>query len=82
MAINHGLTTRTITRGFTLLELLVVIAVIALGTAGVALAMHDSGQTLVEREATRLAALLDAARGQSRATGGVVSWEAKLGPKS
>lgn len=62
-------------RGFTLLELLVVIAVIALGTAGVALAMRDSGQTLVEREATRLAALLDAARGQSRATGVMVTWE-------
>lgn len=64
------------TRGFTLLELLVVIAVIALGTAGVAMAMRDSGQTLVEREATRLAVLLDAARGQSRATGTAVTWEA------
>jgi general secretion pathway protein H len=62
-------------QGFTLLELLVVVAVIALGTAGVALAMRDSGQTLLEREATRLAALLDAARSQSQATGSVVSWE-------
>jgi general secretion pathway protein H len=71
-----------INRGFTLLELLVVIAVIALGTAGVALAMRDSGQTLVEREAIRLAALLDAARSQSRATGTVVSWEFKLDDKN
>jgi general secretion pathway protein H len=62
-------------RGFTLLELLVVIAVIALGTAGVAVSMRDSSQTMVEREATRLAALLDAARGQSRATGVMVTWE-------
>jgi general secretion pathway protein H len=53
-------------------------AVIALGTAGVALAMRDSGHTLIEREATRLAALLDAARSQSRATGTLVSWEATL----
>ena len=60
--------------GFTLLELLVVIAVIALGTAGVALAMRDSGQTQLEREALRLAALLDAARSQSRASGVVVTW--------
>jgi general secretion pathway protein H len=60
----------------------VVIAVIALGTAGVALAMRDSGQTLVEREATRLAALLDAARGQSRATGVVVTWESGLDAKN
>ena len=68
--------------GFTLLELLVVIAVIALGTAGVALAMRDSGQTLVEREATRLAALLDAARSQSRATGRMVTWTVTLDDKN
>jgi general secretion pathway protein H len=66
---------RVILRGFTLLELLVVIAVIALGTAGVAVSMRDASQTMVEREATRLAALLDAARGQSRATGVMVTWE-------
>jgi general secretion pathway protein H len=63
-------------RGFTLLELLVVISVIALGTAGVALAMRDAGQTSLEREALRLSALLDAARSQSRASGVMVTWEA------
>jgi len=63
-------------RGFTLLELLVVIAVIALGTAGVALAMRDSAQTSLEREALRLSALLDAARSQSRASGVMVTWQA------
>ncbi len=63
-------------RGFTLLELLVVIAVIALGTAGVTLAMRDAGQTSLEREALRLSALLDAARSQSRASGVMVTWEA------
>jgi general secretion pathway protein H len=63
-------------RGFTLLELLVVITVIALGTAGVALAMRDAGQTSLEREALRLSALLDAARSQSRASGVMVTWEA------
>jgi general secretion pathway protein H len=67
-----------ISKGFTLLELLVVIAVIALGTAGVALAMRDTGQTQLEREAVRLAALLDAARGQSRAAGQVVTWQATV----
>lgn len=65
-------------RGFTLLELLVVMTVIAMGTAGVALAMRDSGQTLVAREATRLAALLDAARSQSRLTGTRVTWQAVI----
>jgi general secretion pathway protein H len=67
---------QTKTRGFTLLELLIVITVIALGTAGVALTMRDSGQTLLEREAVRLSALLDAARSQSRASGVMVTWEA------
>ena len=61
-------------RGFTLLELLVVISIIALATAGVALAMRDSGQTQLEREAQRLAALLESARAQSRASGVPVRW--------
>lgn len=68
--------------GFTLLELLVVIAVIALGTAGVSLAMRDSGQTSLEREALRLSALLDAARSQSRASGVAVTWEAVVDDKN
>ena len=62
-------------RGFTLLELLVVIALIALSTAGVALAMRDSGETTLEREALRLSALFDAARSQSQASGVAVTWE-------
>jgi general secretion pathway protein H len=61
-------------RGFTLLELLVVIAIIALGSAGVAFAMRDSAQTQLEREAQRLAALLESARAQSRASGQAVRW--------
>ncbi|RYY52357.1 MAG: type II secretion system protein GspH, partial [Comamonadaceae bacterium] len=56
-------------RGFTLLELMVVIAIMALATAGVAFAMRDSSQAALEREAERLAVLLDAARAQSRASG-------------
>ena len=56
-------------RGFTLLELLVVISIMALATAGVGLAMRDGGQTQLEREAARLAALLESARAQSRAGG-------------
>ena len=63
-------------RGFTLLELLVVISIIALATAGVGLALRDSGQTLVEREAERLAALLESARAQSRSAGLPVRWRA------
>lgn len=61
-------------RGFTLLELIVVIAIMALATAGVGFAMRDSGEAALEREADRLAVLLDAARAQSRASGATVRW--------
>ena len=60
--------------GFTLLELMVVVAIIALGTAGVSLAMRDASTGTLEREAQRLAALLESGRAQSRATGVVVNW--------
>jgi len=62
--------------GFTLLELLVVLTIVALATAGVALALPDSGAAQMQREGERLAALLDAARAQSRASGRVVRWRA------
>ena len=62
--------------GFTLLELLVVIAIIALATAGVGLALRDSGAAALQREGERLAALLEAARAQSRASGAAVRWRA------
>lgn len=62
--------------GFTLLELLVVIAIIAMSTAGVTLAMRDTSQTSLEREAQRLAVLFESARAQSRASGAVVRWYA------
>jgi general secretion pathway protein H len=61
-------------RGFTLLELLVVIAIIAIGTAGATLALRDSSTTALEREAQRVAAILEAGRSQSRTTGLAVRW--------
>ena len=63
-------------RGFTLLELLLVVSIVAMVGAGVAFALRNSGQTQLEREAHRLVALLDAARAQSRATGLPVYWHA------
>lgn len=45
--------------GFTLLELLIVIAIMAMATAGVSLAMRDNAQTTLERDAQRLAVLLE-----------------------
>ena len=46
----------------------------ALATAGVSIAMRDNGQTVLEREGARLAALLESGRAQSRATGPMVRW--------
>jgi general secretion pathway protein H len=65
--------------GFTLIELLVVIAIVAIATAGVSFALRDTGATQVEREAQRLAALLESARAQSRASGVPVRWTAVPG---
>jgi general secretion pathway protein H len=61
-------------KGFTLLELLVVVAIIAIGTAGASLALRDATANALEREAQRLAALLESGRAQSRASGVAVSW--------
>ena len=61
-------------RGFTLIELMVVLVVIAMGAAGVALSLRDSSQTALDREADRLAAVLESARAQSRATGARLSF--------
>ena len=61
-------------RGFTLIELLIVISIMALASAGVSMALRDNSQTQLEREAQRLAALLDTARARSRASGVAVQW--------
>jgi general secretion pathway protein H len=61
-------------RGFTLLELMVVISIMAIAAAGVSLSLRDSGQAQLEREAERLAALLESARAQARANGVPVRW--------
>ena len=61
-------------KGFTLLELLLVVAIIAVASAGVSFALRDSGQTVLEREAQRLAALLESGRARSLASGVPVLW--------
>lgn len=60
--------------GFTLLELMVVVAIIALATATVSLALPDSNRGRLETEALRLSALLESARAQSRTSGVPVYW--------
>jgi len=60
--------------GFTLLELLLVLAIIAMATGGVAFSLRNLGQTQLEREAQRLIAMLESARARSRASGMPVVW--------
>lgn len=61
-------------RGFTLIELLVVVAIVAIATASVSFALRDSANAALDRDAQRLAALLESARAQSRASGIAVRW--------
>ena len=62
-------------RGFTLIELLVVLAIMAIATVGVSLALPSSGTDTLQREGERLAAILESARAQSRASGLKVLWQ-------
>ncbi|OYU11211.1 MAG: type II secretion system protein GspH [Comamonadaceae bacterium PBBC1] len=61
-------------RGFTLLELLVVMALIVLAMAGVSLSLRDSADSALQHDAERLAALLETGRAQARANGLPVVW--------
>ncbi|MDP4301917.1 pilus assembly FimT family protein [Leptothrix discophora] len=61
-------------RGFTLLELMIVVALIAVASAVASLALPDPAHTRLEQEAARLATLLEAGRAQSRALGLPVRW--------
>src|SRR5438105_13156476 len=62
-------------RGFTLVELIVVIALIAIASGLASLALRDPTANQLEQEAARLAALLESARAEARASGVAVRWE-------
>jgi general secretion pathway protein H len=61
-------------RGFTLIELMLVVAILAIAAGMAALAMRDPDASRLDEEAARLSALLEGARARSRATGQAVSW--------
>ena len=65
---------RRVAQGFTLIEVMVVMAMIAVATALVSLALRDGTQARLEEEGARLSALLEAARTESRASGITVRW--------
>ena len=62
------------TRGFTLIELMIVVALIAVAAGVVSLELRDPASTRLQTEAQRMIALLETARAESRASGLVVSW--------
>jgi len=62
-------------RGFTLIELMVVVAIIAIAVGVASLALRDPADSQLEREGVRLAALLESARAEARASGLAARWE-------
>ena len=60
--------------GLTLLELLVVLAIMGFASAGIALSLRDSQHTQLDNEAQRLMAHLEAARVNSRTSGITLTW--------
>lgn len=66
--------------GFSLIELLVVVAILAIAAAAVGVGLRDPHATQLEREGERLVALLESARAEARAAGLAVRWQP--GPES
>ena len=62
-------------RGFTLIELMVVVAIIAIASAVASLALRDPAASRLEHEAARLVSLLESARAEARASGVPARWE-------
>jgi general secretion pathway protein H len=66
-------------RGFTLIELVIVLAIVAVSSALVMLALRDGYEAKLEEEGERLAALLEMARAEARVQGTAVIWLPRRG---
>lgn len=62
-------------RGFTLLEVLVIIVIIAVLATAVSVKISPDSRQLLREEAVRLAALLGHARDEAITTGGALAWQ-------
>jgi general secretion pathway protein H len=65
---------RVAAHGFTLIEILVVTAIVALAAGLIAVAVRDPSLSRLEQEAARLAVILESARAEARASGLAVRW--------
>jgi general secretion pathway protein H len=65
--------------GFTLIELMVVLVILAVATAGVFFYAGGGQQAQLDRDAQRLTALLESARHTSQVQGKAVIWQALPG---
>src|SRR5512137_2061782 len=63
-----------VARGFTLIELMIVLTLVAIAAGVISLSLRDPASTRLEHEAARLVALLESARAESRASGLPVRW--------
>jgi general secretion pathway protein H len=64
--------------GFTLIELMIVVLLVAIASTVVSLALRDPAATRLEQEAARLSALLESARAEARASGLPARWELNM----
>ncbi len=65
---------RAAARGLTLIELLIVIAIVAVSVGLMTLALRDGAEAQLEEEGERLSALLEMARAEARVAGTSVVW--------
>lgn len=63
-------------RGFTLIEILVVIAILGVAAAAAALSISTSDARLLQEETARLGALFRIAQNEARVSGRTLVWEA------
>jgi general secretion pathway protein H len=70
------------TAGFTMIELMIVITLIAVASAVVSLALRDPSATRLDQEGARLVALLEAARAEARADGLRATWQPRTGQET